>query len=149
MESILGIFSSLGVNSTIWIQLGLFLTIYFVFNALVVKPYFNAYLIRQEKTVGSQEHANALTDQARELESAFQRKARELNQDIKEIYDQARAEALVEQNKIQNESRSAAKNKIESAREKLKDEYNRAREELLKEAAGVGQTIKERLFSRD
>ncbi|MEK6555539.1 MAG: hypothetical protein AABZ31_09890 [Bdellovibrionota bacterium] len=149
MNSVLGIFTSLGVNSTIWIQLGIFLVAYVLFTTIVVKPYYKAFQERQSKTVGSEEAAETLTDQTRELEAAFQRKARELNLDIKDIYDQAKTEAAREQLKIQTESREKSKAQLEAARAKLKDEYNRAREELIKEAPQVGQLIKERLLAKE
>ena len=149
MDAILGIFTSLGVNSTIWIQLGIFLVVYAAFTSIVVKPYYSAFQERQNKTVGNEQVAETLGDQTRELEAAFQRKARELNLDIKEIYDNAKTEASREQTKIQTEAREKAKAQLEAARAKLKDEYNRAREELIKEAPQVGQLIKERLLAKE
>lgn len=149
MNAILGIFTSLGVNSTIWIQLGIFLAVYILFTTIVVQPYFKAFQERQKKTVGSEAAADALVDQTRELEAAFQRKARDLNLDIKDIYDQAKAEAAREQSRIQTESRDKSKAQLDAARAKLKDEYNRAREELIKEAPQVGALIKERLLAKE
>lgn len=149
MESILGIFQSLGVDSTLWIQLIIFLVFYVVFTQLVVKPYFHAFQEREKRTVGSEDLAGRLVDQTREMEAVFQKKARELNLEVKEIYDQAKAEAAREQIKIQNDSREKSRVQIEAARAQLKDEYMRAREELIKEAPVVAQLIKDRLLAKD
>jgi F0F1-type ATP synthase membrane subunit b/b' len=90
-----------------------------------------------------------LTAQSRELEAAFQRKARSLNLDIKDIYDRARNEAVREQDKIATQARDKAKAYLDSARAELKDNTNRAREALIKEAPVVGQAITDRLLAKD
>lgn len=149
MDTVLGIFTSLGVNSTIWIQLVIFVFAYAVILNLVVKPYYNAYLERQKRTQGNQNLAETLTTQARDLEAAYQAKARELNLQIKDIYDRARSEASKEQDKINTEAREKAKAYLDSARAELKDESNRAREALIKEAPLVGQAITDRLLAKD
>jgi F0F1-type ATP synthase membrane subunit b/b' len=149
MDTVLGIFNSLGVNSTIWIQLGIFLVAYALVYLLIAKPYYAAFLERQGKTQGNQDLADTLTAQSRELEAAFQRKARSLNLDIKDVYDKARSEATREQDKITTMAREKAKAYIDQARSELTIESNRAREALIKEAPLVGQAIADRLLAKE
>ncbi len=149
MDTVLGIFTSLGVNSTISIQFVIFVIAYVIVLNLVVKPYYNAYLERQKRTQGNQDLAETLTAQARELEASFQRKARSLNLDIKDIYDKAKSEAVREQDKISGQAREKSKTIVDAARTQLKDETNRAREALIKEAPIVGQAIADRLLAKE
>lgn len=140
---------ALGINSTLWVQLGLFLFVFFIVLNLVFKPYFNAYLERQSKTTGNHEKAEQIYAQTRELEALYQRKMRGLTADIKAIYDKQRAEAATEQEKLQAEAREKAKKIIEKARAQIEIEYNKAREELIKQAPDLGKNIAGRLLTNE
>lgn len=148
METVLGIFTSLGANSTIVIQLGIFLVVFaFVLN-VGFKPYFKAFEERQKRTQGNEKQAEQLVAQTRELEAMYQRKARNLNLDIKSIYDQERLAAQKEHERLLLEAKDKSKAIIDRARANIQEQYNRAREELFKEAPAVGRSIAEQLLSK-
>jgi F0F1-type ATP synthase membrane subunit b/b' len=148
METVLGIFTSLGANSTIVVQLGIFLVVFMFVLHVGAKPYFKAFEERQKRTQGNEKHAEQLVAQSRELEAMFQRKARGLNLDIKAIYDKERAEAQKEHERIIVEAKDKAKTILDKARGTILEQYNKAREELFKEAPAVGHSIAERLINK-
>ena len=148
MEAVVNIIQALGVNQTIWVQLGLFFVSYLFLSRIVLEPYYKAFSEREAKTVGGRERAEKVYAQTRELENLFQRKARALNSELKEIFDKAKVQAQTEQEKINEEARNRAKESISKAKEKIQDEVNRAREDLLKYAPEISQAISVNLLSR-
>jgi F-type H+-transporting ATPase subunit b len=149
MDTVTSIISSLGIDTTLFIQLGIFAVVFAFLKTVVFTPYFKAYEERQKKTQGNQQLADQLWAQTRELEAQYQRKARSLNTDVKAIFDKARLEATVEQEKIYSEARDKAKSTVDKAREVVQGELNRAREDLIKEAPELARGIKERLLSHE
>jgi len=147
MDTLTSIISSLGINATLFIQLGIFVVVFAFLKTVVFTPYFNAYEERQKKTQGNQQQADQLWAHTREIEAQYQRKARSLNTDVKAIFDKARLEAALEQEKIYSEAREKAKSTVDKAREVVQGELNRAREDLIKEAPELARGIKERLLS--
>lgn len=148
MDTVLGIFIALGVNSTILVQLGVFIVVFILVLYIGFKPYYFAFEERQRRTSGSEKHAEQLLAQTRELEAMFQRKARELNLDIKSIYDRERLEAQKEHERLIVDAKDKAKAILDRARAKIQDEYNRAREELYREAPLVGKSMAARLLDK-
>lgn len=149
MDTILNILASLGVNSTIWIQLAIFVVTFIVLKEVVFKPYFAKFEIRQERTKGGIEKSAELIEQTKELETKYQSTMRLLNTEIKEIFDTSRAEANKEQEKIIIEARAASKITQDNFRIKLQNEVNKAREELIKQTPTIGQSISDSLLPRE
>jgi len=149
MNAITGIIAALGLDMTLFYQLGLFALAFFFLKGVVFDPYFKAFEERQNRTLGNQELADKLIEQAKQVEVEYQNKARALNSEIKSVYDKAQLEATVEQERIQGAARDKAKNAIDSAREVLQGEFNKAREDLIKSSPGLGQNIAEKLISRE
>jgi F-type H+-transporting ATPase subunit b len=149
MAELTKILISLGINQTLWVQLGVFVVVFVIVNQFVFKPYFRAFLERQAQTTGSQDQAEQILTQTRELEALYQRKMRGLAADIKEVFDRARSEAASKQEKLNSEAREQAKNTIESGRRQIEIEYNKAREELLKETDGLSRDIAGKLISKE
>ena len=146
MAAAMNIIAALGINATLWLQLGIFLVVYGFLRKVVFSPYFKAYESRQGQTQGNQEHAEKLFSQTRELQTLYQRKARSLNADIKTIYDKARLEAAREQEKLQNDGREKAKKILDQSRTKIQEQYSHAREELIKHAPNLGHSMTEKLL---
>lgn len=148
MDTLAGILSSLGVDDTFFIQLGLFLVVFvFVWN-VAFAPYFKAFEAREAQTTGSTETANDLIKEAAKLELVYQEKARALNTEIKELFDAQRKDAVKEQDAIVSAAREEAKNIVSEAREKIQVEYNKAREELLTQTKSLGSEIAAQLTQK-
>lgn len=146
MDNITKVIASLGINQTLWVQLGIFLITYVLIKKIVFDPYFRAFEERQSKTVGSMGRAETLQAQTRELEAQYQKAARENSAGIKEIFDKSRSEAVLEQEKTLSAAREDSKDIVEKARARINDEISKVRVELLKEAPVLSQTIADRLL---
>lgn len=147
MEVVANIIDALGIDDTLKIQLIIFAFAFLFLKYVVFNPYFSAFEERQRRTTGSQEKANELIEKTKELEERYQKNARALNEEIKAIYDKARLEGSLEQEKIQAEARERARAMVEKARGVIEGEFNRARESLIKETPTLSKTIAERLLA--
>ncbi len=141
MDILTGILSQLGVDSTFFIQFGIFMVVFIFMWNVTFSAYFKAFEAREAKTTGSVEAANDLLKQTEALEKQYQEKARALNAEIKEVFDAERKAASKEQEKLVGEAREKAKAYVAEAREKIQSEYNRAREELFSETNSIGQSM--------
>lgn len=149
MAALTNLIAALGLDSTVWIQLGIALFMFVYLITFVFKPYYSAFTERESRTTGNHEKAEQVYAQTRELEALYQRKARSMNADIKELFDKARGEAAREQERIQSEARSKAKASIDKAKEKIQGEINKAREDLIKQAPDLSRAISEKLVPEE
>ena len=149
MQIVLSLLSALGVNETIWIQLGCFLVSYVALTQLIFKPYLKAYHERENRTVGGEETAIRIIEEAQELTGTYEKKAREMNSEIKHVYDRKRAEAMKDYEAMLAEARENSSTLIEAAREKVKTEVEAARKKLSAEIPAVSSAIATRLAGKD
>jgi len=149
MQIVLSLLSALGVNQTIWIQLACFLVSYLALTQLVFKPYMKAYHEREKRTVGNEESAVRIIEEAQELTANYEKKARDLNSQIKHLYDQKRSEAQRDYEVLVKGAREEASAAIESVREKISNEVQAARKKLSIEIPAVSEAIASRLVGKD
>lgn len=148
MNAVLNIITALGIDTSLWYQLTIFIFTFVFVRQFIFAPYFKAYEGRQGQTVGYQKKAEQIFAQTRELEMHYQRKARGLTAEIQSIYDKAKSEAAKEQERIQQEASERARVALEKARSQIQEQYNRAREELIKQAPEIGAAMTAQLLSK-
>lgn len=141
--------ASLGINATTGIQFLLFLVVYIFLNQLLFKPYFRAFLERQNRTEGNKELAERVIAETKELETIYQSKARDFNENYKKIYDQSRSEALHEHDRLVDEAKIRAKTIVDDTRSKLVVEIEKARITLAAEAPQLSQAIVTKLTGKE
>ncbi len=143
------IFRSLGVDHTLLIHLGCFLISYVALTQLILKPYLAAYLEREKRTVGSEESAVRLIEEAAELQNQYALQARELNAKSKGFYDQARAEAGKKSEAIVTAARAQAAQLLQQNRKQISEEVQKAQQTLAKEIPAVGSAVASKLAGKD
>ncbi len=149
MQIVLSLLSALGVNQTIWIQLACFLVSYLALTQLIFKPYMKAYHERENRTVGNEESAIRIIEEAQELTHNYEKKARELNSEIKHLYDLKRSEAMKDYEAFIKTARENSTAAIEVARDKISHEVEAARKKLVSEIPAVSSAIASRLVGKD
>ena len=141
VDIILDLLKSLGVNSTIVYQAGIFLVTYLILSQLVFKPYLRAYLERVGRTSGSEDHAGRLLEETKSLEEEFQVKARSINEKFSQIFDRSKSDATKEQDRILGQARQDAGQILEKARLNINEQYQRVEKELQQTAQSLGKEI--------
>lgn len=149
MDILLGVLDQLKINNSIWLQLACFLVTYFFISNLLIKPYFQAYLNRQSRTVGNQELAIKTAEEAEAEFAKYQERARAINLEVKNIFDNARKTAVVEQDQLMSTARGTSQKKIDAGRAEIIKETTRARQEILNEVGEISQLIRVKMLGRE
>ncbi len=149
MDILVGILDQLQINNTIWIQLACFLiTFLFVYN-LIFKPYYNAYEQRLQKTEGNQDLAVKITQESEDIYSQYQVEARDLNRDIKGIFDFSRTEAVKESDRLVNEAKQKAQEQVESAGRNIHGQIEKEKVNLQKDIPEISNLIRAKLLGKE
>jgi F-type H+-transporting ATPase subunit b len=143
------IFKSLGVNSTLWIHLVCFLVSYVALTQWVLKPYLAALRERERRTVGGEETAVRLIDEANELHSEYEKRARAINAEIKQAYDHSRQAAMKDYDQIIAAARAEAMTLLERSRGEIASQISVAERLLAVDVPAVGAAIASKLAGKD
>ena len=141
--------TALGVNQTVAIQFIIFVAVYVVLNKVLFTPYIAALEERRSRTEGQSEKAEQFLEEAKTLQEQYSLRARELNDKQKQVYDQARAEAMKKYEEIISAAREKSKNTVESAQKNLKSELQKVRQQAEQEIPALTSLITERLIGKE
>lgn len=149
MDTALSLIQSLGINTTVWIQLAIFLVSFIILNYLVFRPYFRAHFERHARTEGGREGTSQVLQSNQLLQSEYEQKARTTNDKIRLVFEKAKSDALLEQTNVLNRAREGAHNQLRISREKLEKELQLARQQLTQEVREIGLIIANKLIGSE
>jgi F0F1-type ATP synthase membrane subunit b/b' len=149
MNIVVSLLHSLGVDSTIWLQLGCFFISYLALTQLVFKPYLRAFNERENRTVGSEGEALKIIEETKSLQADYEKKARALNAEIKSIYEHQAQETRKEQEALITSARHEAEHTLEAARRRIAQDLLEAQELLLAQVPELSGAIASRLAGKD
>lgn len=143
------IFTSLGLNSTLFVQMAIFLVVFVVLKQVLFGPYFAAFHERRNRTVGQTEAAERYVSEARKLEEQYAAKAQAINEQFKAIYDKTRGEATKEYDRVVQDARARNKQTVDQARTTIQKEIVAARSTMSSDVPAVSQLIMGKLLGKD
>ncbi|MEQ1876540.1 MAG: ATP synthase F0 subunit B [Bdellovibrionia bacterium] len=143
------ILTGLGVNSTVWIQLGLFLFTFVLLNNVVFKSYQKAFQERHDKTLGGEDLTKQLVLEAQEIQSRYEKRARQVNEQIKTAYDAALGEAYKKQNDNMENTRKEAAEALKQARVKITSQVRDARGQLQADLPAISALVASKLMGKE
>lgn len=143
------ILRTLGVNSTLWIQLGCFLVSYLALTQLVLKPYMAALREREKRTVGNEETAVRMIEETTELHAEYEKKARSISGEIKGFYDQSRSAAMKEYDRLVAAAQQEAAQELEKSRALISSAIQGARAQLISEVPAVSSAIASKMAGKE
>ena len=146
MDQVLEILKSLGINSTVFYQFGIFFVAYLSLSFIVFKPYLNAYKERQSRTVGGQKEAENLLSEVELQEETFKEKAKKLNSEIKAIFNAQNEKAKKEVDEILMEAKNEAETETESARQELQNSILQVRKDMESHIPEISQNIEKKFL---
>lgn len=128
-------------DRTAFVQLAIFLAVFFGLTALIFKPVIKIIKLRRERSSG-------LLDEARDLQknidtklSEYEKKMNLAKTSILAEYSEMRARSLEEESKIKNEAREESLRMFDKARQDLLDTKKKVVEELRKEVPSITKEI--------
>jgi len=149
MEMISGILNSLGVNSTLWIQMGVFLLAYLVLSQFLFKPYLAVFHERHQQTSAQVDHADRIIEETKNLQKDYETQARILNREHRAIYDQSRTEALREFDRLVGEAKDEASEIMAQAQKKITKSLEESEKNLEHEVPDLALKIASQVLGKD
>lgn len=145
----MNILSSLGVDWTFFVHLVCFGVSYIFLTQLVLKPYANALREREKRTVGNEELAVRLNEETNRLRASYEQKARALNAEIKQYFDQSRSQAMAKYDELVTKARAEANEVLKSAQATVEKEVQAARKALADEVPAISSAIASKLAGKE
>ena len=141
--------TSLGVNSSLAVQFGIFIICYGLLKRVLFDPYFAAFDIRSARTVGTTELAEKYMVEKRELEKQYARRAQESNEQFRQTYDEARRAAVKEYDRVVSDARARGKALVDQTAERVRAEVGAARTQIQTDVTLVSKLISQQLIGKD
>jgi|GEM_PF-1399138 len=141
-----GILTSLGVNSTFFIQLAIFCFTYIAMYFIAIKPYMAAIKERKRRTEGSSDKAKDLTSEAETIRETFAREAKEHNSNVQAIYSKSNSEALDAKAKIIEEAKVKVERQTSQQAKDLEDAIAQSRKQLESEIPNISKSIEDKFL---
>jgi F0F1-type ATP synthase membrane subunit b/b' len=133
--------AQLGINKTLFFQLIIF-TITILFLSLVVfEPYLKVFEQRKVKTKGYEDNALELKKQTEEIQAHYEVKARGLNDELRAIFDRAKKDAMIENQKLFDAKKVESDLLLEKSRLELAQQASKAESMLDSEVPLVTKEI--------
>ena len=142
----MAILNQLGINHTTIYCLIIFLSTFFYLKEFLFRPYFNSFEEREKRTKGGELNAKDLLSKSSLLKKQFEEEARDLNAEIKSIFDESRLSGSKEYEKLVNDAKKTAELFIEETRERVAKEYKKAQDQLSLEVPGVALVITKKML---
>lgn len=120
----------LGANQTAFIQFILFVITISFLTVFVFNPYFKAYDKRHALTKGADLVTYETQDEAKKLEQVYQLRAREINDKIKNVFDQAKNEGTSSAGKIIDEAKAETFAETDKAIQQIDSQKKNAEQQL-------------------
>jgi F-type H+-transporting ATPase subunit b len=143
------VLAALGLNSSVLIQFFLFVAIYMVLSRFLFQPYYQAFLRRSERTIGSTEEAEKINAQSESLEQKYANSLKSLNVEVKKIYEAAKTQAHAEQEDILRKARAHAKELLDESLVETKRQIQAAQPQIQAESLSVSKEIVQKLLGKD
>ena len=126
------IFTKLGIDSTLFIQMGIFLVVYLILHFLVFKPLFEVHKHREALVLGNQEDKEQKLAEIKKIKDEYESQLRKLHAQIHDIFTKIKGEAAKECDEKSLETRKQVKDTIIETRKQRQLEQQNVKEKLKK-----------------
>lgn len=140
------IFGQLGINTTAAFQFILFSIALIFLSKFVFAPYAHALDERQARTKGGEDLALEYQNKSVELQTEYETKLRDLNDEIKTIVDASKSQANKEYEVLVGRARSEAEQHVQGNRSKISTAVAAASADLKSQTTAVAMAITTKLL---
>lgn len=148
MRVVADILKSLGLNETVVPQFFIFIITFIFLNYFVFNKYLAAYQERRRRTVDSKDVDGEIQTEINEKEAIYSREARQINDQIKTIFEKSKADAQDFSMKTLADAQAKHQSKIAAGKKSIDDAVAAARAQLKQSVPEISQMIKQRLLDR-
>lgn len=143
----LSILSALGIDSTLFVQLGIYLVAYVILYTIAFKPYFLASEERRKQTSGSLDSAAKVAEQIAHAEEKYQTRARQINDEVSFLFKEQRALATKEIDGIYKSAQEKTKAISNQAQQQISLQLEKASTALAQSSDEVAKVIVEQILN--
>lgn len=144
----MAILQQLELNNSFFVQLIIFTIAYLALSRLIFSPYAKALEQREQRTKGGEDLAVEIHKKAEDLRAQYESRARQVNGNVKTIFDEYRLEANKECEHILSQARIESQKLIEAARQRVSLEIGEAQAKIKAEAPIIAQEMTHRLLAK-
>ena len=153
MPSLLSVVLSEGsiidLDGTLFVQLGIFLVLFFVLRALVFKPMTSLFAAREAAIDGARDDARRMEREAKEQSGGFEEAIRKVRTTAGEERDKLRADGLsIEKTLLENVKVETTK-VLDNAKVKLDGEREAMRRSMAAQTPVLARQIASKLLARE
>jgi len=145
MDVVLKILLQLGANHTVFIQFGIFIVAISFLTVFIYGPFFKAYDQRLQQTKGADQVAYETQDEAKKLDLIYKNKAREINEKIKNIFEESRKIGTDKANETLASAKTEVQAQTEKARTQVETQKANAQKDIAAVSAEVANEISKKL----
>ena len=145
----MALLKSLGIDSTLWFHVVCFAVAYLSISNFVFKPYLKALAEREKRTIGGEEQAAQLMNEAAEINAEYETKAKAISASIRGEYETHRAAALKESEVLLSAARTQAAELLETSRTKIATEVASAKSKLSAEVPSITSAIASKMAGKE
>lgn len=140
--------AQLGINSTVGIQFCVFVTTIFILRYFVFSKYAEAAEARHQRTRGGEDDAAEMIEKAASIKSDYEKKAREINAQISQIFQAQKSTVAEEADKIVSKAKAESASLVESTRKQIQQELTSAEAEIAKETHAISAMMVKKLLGK-
>lgn len=138
----------LGLNSTFFIELGIFAVLFPLLGHVYFRPFLKLFELRHKRTVEDKEAAERILAQAQMKLDEYKRILSEERMAAKKHFDAVLLEASKQESEILAQAREQSKKVTQEAVEAIQHQKSVLKKSLESEVESIAQTISEKLLSR-
>ncbi len=138
----------IALDYTLFIQIGLFLFLWFFLSRFVFPPFLRLLEEREHKTEGVKNEAQLLAEEAERIRAAYEKKITRATEEGNAIKEGIRQEALQAREKLLTQVREETTHFLQTARDEIQQEMQKGREEAVKEAEGIALQMAVKILAR-
>ncbi len=136
------------IDYSIFIQIALFLLIWFFLARFVFTPFQRLLGEREQKTEGMKAEAELLLKEAQRLRMAYEGRITKAKEEGNSIKEAIRQEALQAREELLTHAQEDAARLLQTARQQIQEEMQKDRELAVQEAEVIAQEMAEKILAR-
>lgn len=137
------------LDSTVFVQLALFLVTAFVLSRVLFRPYLAVRAAREQGIEGARDEARRMEEEARARMDQYEQSMAAARAKAADERNRLRAEAARREREIAEAARQKAAAALEEARRKIAVEEREARQELEPRAREIAASIARKILGRE
>lgn len=143
-----GILEQLGINSTFFYQLAIFIAVFIVLSQFYFKPFLRLFEQRHKRTVQDREAAERMLLEAQQKLEEYKTKLAQERTKSKSEFDAIIGQAKKDEAAQMARAREEAKKITQEAADSIAAQRDSLKNQLQKDVEAMAQTISEKLLSR-